>query len=207
MGKYYNNRLFKAWASMPSQSAITAGWNARQIAAANSRRISQLSKQVRRNTSETKCVQNSWISSTLADGAATVIELTSIAQGDDSFHRDGNVIHITGIDIRGHIVDRHLDIYFILAPNGATPNYGSFMNRQGGFLYSTERNNFKVIKWIHNFNGNGDISFSRKLNIPVYYNGSASGNGVRNRMYLVIKNDTGFTSGGQLVTQLWFKDK
>lgn len=216
MPKYRNNRLFKAWASMPSQSAITSSWNARQIAAANSRRIAKLSKQVYRNMGEMKVKHVSLISSTMPNASTVVQELTLIAQGDDCFDREANHVFVKGLKIRGITSNPNLDVYVVLSKNGTAPSYGDYQNRVGGFLYAPRRNEFTVLATIRPNNStlaypagafyNCNVNFNMKFNTSTYYNGSASGNGVRNKIYLVIKNDTGSVQGYELCSELYFRD-
>lgn len=213
--KYTNNRFYKAWASMPAQADITRSWNARQIAAANASKIRTLSKQVYRNRGELKVKHNQMVSTTMPNASAATLELTLVEQGDDIYHREGNHIYCKGFNINMLCSAHDIDAYVVLSKNGTTPSYGDFQNRVGGFLYATQRSEFVVLGTLRT---NGTFSFTpgdtiasqrsirKKIHIPTFYNGVASGTGVRNRIFILVKNDTGVVQGYTVTVELFFRD-
>lgn len=211
-----NNRLFNAWNSMPYQADITRAWNAKQIAAANSTKIKSLSKQVYRNRGELKVKHGTITTTTMPTATASTVELTLIQQGSDVYQREGNHIYVKGFNISGFVTEGGMDVYVVLSKNGAVPSYGQFQNRVGGFLYANDRSEFTVLAtWKNTSFTNyttGDnfiqyIRMSRRINLSTWYNGPATGNGVRNRIFLLVKNDTGATQGYQLNCELFYRDK
>lgn len=202
---------------MPAQADITRAWNAKQIAAANASKIKTLSRQVYRNRGELKCKHNQMLSTTMPNGTASTLELTLVEQGDDVYQRTGNHIYIKGFNISGYVQHPNADIYVVLSKNGTTPSYGDFQNRVGGFLYATQRSEFVVLATItprttflsipSGATFNSTVRYGKRVNVSTFYNGVASGTGVRNRIFLVVKNDSGTVLSFGLNVELFFRDK
>ena len=155
------------------------------------------------------------VSSTMPDASAATLELTLVEQGDDVYHRHANHIYCKGCNISGYVQHPNADVYLVLSKNGTVPSYGDFQNRVGGFLYATQRSEFVVLGTLAPKNTflagtasgfNNTVRFSKRFNISTFYNGTASGTGVRNRIYLVVKNDTGGVLSYGLNCELFFRD-
>lgn len=202
---------------MPYQADITKAYNSKLLAISNAKKIQSLSTQVYRNRGELKVKHGSVTSASMTTGSLGVLEMTLIAQGNDVYDRDGNHINCFGCNVSGYISNPLADVYIVLSKNGVVPSYGDFQNTVGGFLYAPQREEFRVLGIVKNFNsthiaptssGATTPIFTKKtFRIPTYYNGSAAGNGVRNRIYLVIKNDTGSTIDHSLNVELYFRDR
>lgn len=206
----FRRKFNNAYNSMPYQADITKAYNAKLLASHNAKNIERLSRQVRRNTPELKCVHNHIDNTAIVSGAAAVKEITLIGQGNDVYQREGNHISLVGLNVRGYKTGDNIDVYIVLSRNGVVPSYGDFLNFPKGYLYTNQREEFRVLAYLHNYGGGSAPGFEKHLklrNIPVYYNGTATGNGVRNRLYVLIKNDTGAVGGGAVFCELYFRDR
>lgn len=201
---------------MPYQADITRAYNTKLLAAHNAKNIQRLSRQVRQNRGELKCVHNDHFAATQADSTISYKEFTLVEQGTNNYQRDGNHMVVTSLRLRGYVSSPHIDVYVVLAKNGITPSYGDFQPFSGGFVYTSGRNDFKVLAYVRNYSAvptsimtsiplSRTIKFRKGLN--VWYNGSATGNGVRNKIFLVVKNNTGAVCNTGFTMELNFRDR
>lgn len=202
---------------MPYQSDITASWNARQIALANSRKITTLTRRVKKAEGELKCyhIDASFEgASSVPNAAIGFQEVSLISQGDGAHQRDGNVCHIKSITVRGFMSAPHLDVYLVQSLNGQTPQYSNYTAAPYGYLLTDQRYEFRVLKYLKNWGTGWDAPSSyplqhttayRVLNIPIYFQGTST-QGIRNTLYLVVKNNTGALQSARFQIEVKFKD-
>jgi len=148
-------------------------------------------------------------SGAIADMAASTVELTAIAQGNDVNERTGNHIKLLRVDVRGDVGDNNLDYYIIQCHTTAAPIYGNFNAQQGGAI-STIDNNTKFTEWKYmsgyKLKDTGRLMHRFKYGIKAKYNGTATSNCVDNRIYLFIKNNTGASHSPNFTVRVWFSD-
>lgn len=145
----------------------------------------------------------------VVDNTVKVVELSGIAEGNGPDQREGNHIKITRVEIRGYMATA-MDAYIIQGHTTTVPAYADFNAVAGGAL-APINNNTKFTEWKY-FSG---IQMSNNLRsyyvrfpygLKCKYNGTASTNCVDNRLFLVIKNETGFDDLAELTVRVWYLD-
>lgn len=173
----------------------------------NSTKIKYLARRVRNNSPELKQLNLTADVQALADGAVHVEELTAIAEGDGSDNREGLRALIKGINIRVHTTNRNADIYIIKSDGVNVPNYGDFHGVIGGHLKRTSDSVFHEIAHLHNYGSiNERVKYNKrfKYSMSVRYTGAASTTATFNKLYLVIKNDTGASLNYSFSSKTYF---
>jgi len=174
-----------------------------------SKRVKRLETVQRQRKPEMKYVLHSISTAALADASVITTELTSIAQGNAADEREGNHVKFVRVEVRGYM-DSKLDGYLIQCHTTTAPAYANFNGVAGGALAVID-NNTKFTEWKH-FTGStltniyDRISQRFRFGFKAKYNGTAATNCVDNRLYLVIKNNTGAAGEVRLTIRCWYTD-
>lgn len=173
------------------------------------KRLKRVENQVRRNKPETKYKQFALTQSTFADGTIELVELTNFAQGDDVSEREGNHVTIRRVEVRGYLGFGFLHGYIVQGHTTTLPTYATFQNVDGGSIVPIE-NNTRFTEWLY-FNSQklydkASIVQTFKYGLKAKYNGSLGTSCVDNRLWLVVKNDTGSAESVRLSVRVWYTD-
>ena len=157
---------------------------------------------------------NGGVQGSLATGGITVIEVTDIAQGDTSFTRDGVLIKMHRIEYTAFAVIAStvnpaagVDAYLVSSKGSDAPTYGDFVAFVGGTLNQNE-----FVTWrqhcVGDMENQGVIQHAYSFQFPmkVHYGGSTGTSGIRNRVWLVVKNNIASTVNVQLSYRGWYTD-
>ncbi|WP_219929644.1 hypothetical protein, partial [Achromobacter pulmonis] len=144
--------------------------------------------------------------SALADAAISLTELTAIAQGDGVADREGASIRVHRIEVCGSTNRDATDLYFVSPKMNNAPTYGDFLSVTGGFV-----NRDAFILWWKQITsttgGNStDAAYSFRFPMKIHYSGSSSTSGQRNRIWFVVKNDTGGAISFEYALRIWYTD-
>lgn len=179
-----------------------------KAAAPLAKRVKTLEYKVAARTPETK-MQILSFSGTIADGAAQVLEFTAVAEGTGANERLGNKIRILRIETRGDLGADNVDMYFIQCHTTTAPAYANFASYQGGHI-TIDSTNTRFTEWNYTngrkFSDNAGMRRVFTLGMNSKFNGSASTSCVDNRLFVVVKNDTGSTQTCEFVGRMWFTD-
>ena len=143
----------------------------------------------------------------LADGNISLTELTAIAQGDGVADREGAEIRVSKIEFCGSTNTAGVDIYFISPKMNNAPAYGDFQSVTGGYANADAFMTWH--KTISDKNGGLSSNGYHKFRYPlkIHYSGSASTGGQRNRIWMVVKNDTGAAISHEYAARIWYSDQ
>lgn len=171
--------------------------------------LSALRRQVRLNRGELK--EKSFYGSVSPIAAsATVIELTQIPHGDNFNERIGQHIKLMGYKVRCSNGNSVMDDYIILSPTGQVPTYASFNPYVDSHLTRVaNHHDFKELKFMKNNHGSGYVHTTRRFKngMPVTYSTDSDLSCIRNRLFLVMKNDGTSTHNVQYNVVVYYYDK
>lgn len=159
---------------------------------------------------EMKMQDFNYVNATLADGAlATIVELTAIAEGTGVNERIGNRIKIHRIEVRGTLGAENVDAYIIQGHTTTAPVYANFYAYQGSHLLADDSHT-KFTEWRY-INGRTFIDRSGlrhrfPIGYTAKYNANLSTSCVDNRLWFVVKNDTGAAVSVEYSLRVWFTD-
>lgn len=170
------------------------------------KRLRRIERQVYRNRPEMKHRDVTLTSAALADGSINLTELTAIAQGDGVADRDGAVIRVFRVEACGRVNTSGVDVYFVTPKMNNAPTYGDFQSVTGGFC-----NADSFVTWYKHItdckqNSSSQFFYKFKYPIKIHYAGSASTAGQRNRVWFVVKNDTGGAVAFEFALRIWYTD-
>lgn len=201
-------------ATMPVTSAKyrIAGMKARDAPYTVAERLSRLETLTKRNTPETK-QSHVTISTTVAAGAASVFDLTNLAQGSLENQRDGNALYVTGLHVRIYVGSTVPDVLVTVSPHGILPILSSFTNIRPVIIAQAATDDVKELRYIRNFNATAsndgwraDYKVRFKKPILVKYGSSTSGDVAQNRICLNIINAGTTAHTYSFNTVLYFRD-
>lgn len=177
-----------------------------EAAAPLAKRMRRVERIQRMRRPEMKHRDTTLVGSLVADGSIGLTELTAIAQGDGVADREGASIRVYRIEVRGITSVAGTDFYFVSPKMNNAPTYGDFQSVPGGFI---NRDAFTLwYKKIIGLQGNFVIDgyFRFRFPMKVHYSGSASTAGQRNRIWAVVKNDTGGNINYEFALRIWYTD-
>lgn len=174
------------------------------------RKVAALDRKVRQNRGEQKIKQISAQGTLFPNNSILQFELTSISSGDGIADRDGFQISVDSIRVRGHSSSNKVDWYLIQVVNDSILIYSDFAGVIGGGIDSNHKHEFKELKYFRSFNTtSGNVQTFHKFKFPltVSYN-ATSATPVRNRIFLVLKNNTGAqVSNYDYFAEMLYRDK
>ena len=148
------------------------------------------------------------------NGAVALIELSAIAEGDEGYARDGlqvklhRVFYTAACYLAGTTNPvAGLDAYLVSVKDTSTPVYADFVAARGGTI---NKNTF--VTWHQHITGgeqnNAIVQNSHSFQFPMklHFDGPASTTCIKNKTYLVIKNNTGSTVDYHLSYRIWYTD-
>lgn len=150
------------------------------------------------------------IPATTAATQVSVVELTSIAQGDNITAREGNKISVKNVEVKGQF-NWDVDVYLIKSYGSFVPTYGTFSTAAYGTFIHPDNLNTKVKQLAYYCNQvmpSGDQFMYRKtkVNCIACYDGSSATNCTRNRLHLVIVNPTGAVKNNKGQVMITYTD-
>jgi len=152
-------------------------------------------------------------SETKLNGTVKVYEVTDIAAGDEGYARDGLQIklHRVFYTITAYATGTQnpvagVDAYLITSKNDTAPAYGDFISYIGGTVNKNEFSTWK--QHVIGGDNHGIIQGSHHFQFPmkIHFSGNASTSCLRNRTYIVVKNNTGASVDVQIASRVWFTD-
>lgn len=133
---------------------------------------------------------------TTTAGSVSIVELTSISQGDNVSAREGNKIKVLRVELRGNF-NENGDVFLVQSYGSFVPTFGSFSSTSVGCFILPDNLNTKIKQVAYYRNTIQGLSQpfiwkSTKMNTTVCYDGSVSTNCTRNRLHIVIVNSKTF---------------
>lgn len=177
--------------------------------AKNAKRIKSLARQVNINKGEVKFINFKEVAQ-ITNGNATVIDITAIPEGTSWEERINNEIRVKRVSIIGHVGHQDVDLFLIQSKNATPVTYANFVSCIGGELYyPTYKENFIV--WKHHlktFGANSNINFRKNFAYPiqVQYNAATATACTRNKLLLVLKNNSGANVTPSLYVKVEYYD-
>jgi hypothetical protein len=156
-------------------------------------KVAKLQKQVTYNKPELKWKSVSF-SGTATNASILVSEVTSMAQGLLTSNRTGSDIKavkskFTIVSNTNTSVSPGLDVYLVTTTNGSQPVYADFPAFMGAIPGPFT---LKVLRhFITKSDDNRVFNFKWRTPQTVHYAGPTAADAVKNRTFLVIKNNTG----------------
>lgn len=170
-------------------------------------RVRRVERIQRMNKPEMKHRDTTLTAAALADGNITLTELTAIAQGSGVADREGASIRIHRVEMRGLTDTSGTDLYLVSPKMNNAPTYGDFQGVTGGFI---NRDAF-IMWWKQISDTHGGLATDAfkafKYPMKVHYSGAASTGGQRNRIWYVVKNDTGGPIAVEYALRIWYTDQ
>lgn len=189
-----------------------AGMKPRDTPFTVSERLKRLETLTKRNTPETK-QSHVTISTTIASGAASVFDLTNLAQGSLENQRDGNAIYVTGLHVRIYVASTVPDVIVSVSPHGILPTVASFTNIRPVIIAQSATDDVKELRYIRNYNATAsndgwraDYKIKFKKPILVKYTSATPGDVAQNRLCLNIVNAGTTAHTYSFNTVLYFRD-
>ena len=151
---------------------------------------------------------------TNADQTIRALDITEIAQGDGGFSRDGNQIKLHRVFYTVTAKENGtvnplagVDVYLITGKDSTVPAYGDFVALPGGTINKNEFSTWKQ-HVIGGGDNNGVVQDSHHFTYPmkVHYSGADADSAIKNRTWLVLKNNTATTAAVQLSFRIWYTD-
>ena len=146
----------------------------------------------------------------VAAGAAVVLNLTNVLQGDGADDRSGTQIRAYRAELRGTCA-AGIDIYLIQGHGATAPVSADFPGSCGSYI-SDAKNNSVFTEWGHTSSGGVNSSVDGRFKLVrnfrgmrVRYNGNTA-QPVYNAIYVVIRNGTGAALDYNLGGILWFTE-
>jgi len=178
-----------------------------------SNEISKIKRTLAERKPEMKAQGNATTGSCL-NGAIAQIELSAIAEGDEGYARDGlqvklhRIFYTASCYLSGTTNPvAGLDAYLVSVKDTSTPAYADFVAARGGTI---NKNTF--ITWHQHITGgeqnNAVIQNAHSFQYPMklHFDGPASTTCIKNKTYLIIKNNTGSTVDYHLSYRIWYTD-
>ena len=172
------------------------------------KRVKHVEAQVKKNRPEMKSNAYTKVSAAVGTGAVGVWELSALSQGEEASKRVGNVCRLYRLEVRGQ-VDPLLDCYIIQSKNATVPAVANFGLGPGGFV-DDDNNNF--VEWKH-FRVRPDQATNCPFKVVQFFrNGytlefaGAAGSPLRNRLYFVVRNNSGASLNYAISYKLWYTD-
>lgn len=173
----------------------------------NSKDIKVMKRQVYQNRGELKVKQ---VANTLTSTAGTLnaIDVTAIAQGDDTGDRDGRRVHVVGWTIRGKTSNRDVSPIVVLSKAGIPPAFSNFTSTINGLLTPAAKAEFQELQYLLPKQNTNHFYFTKryKRGIQVYYSGSAAATGVRNTIYLCFHNGSTGSGAVEYTINVYYRD-
>jgi len=147
------------------------------------------------------------------NGTAMVYEVTNLSQGNEGFGRDGLQVkfHRIFYSVVAYATGTQqpvagVDVYLVTGKNDTAPAYGDFIAYPGGTVNKAEYSTWK--QHIIGGENNGCVQAAHHFQYPmkIHYIGSASTSCIRNRTYIVVKNNTGVSVDIKVSSRVWFTD-
>lgn len=180
------------------------------------KRLKTVERKARFNTPELKVKTYTYNGSTVTggtavtDGAASAIEITTVAQGTGVDDRIGDQIRIHKIEVRG-IMDPNLDFYIFKCSTTSLPAIANFGTQMGAYVLASEGNKFH--EYIHyrnlySFGSTNGMKITKKFSngLLVKYNAGTSGSCVYNKLCYVVLNHSGAARNCNFSVRVWYTD-
>lgn len=153
-----------------------------------------------------------YIAGAVSTGSIAYVDITNISQGDSFDTRDGRLIKLHRVEVRGGTTSSSTiytgyDVLLQTSKDNSTPAYADYLPVMGSYPELT-----KATVWRHQICGGGGsdsmINFVKSFKYPmkIHYDGSAGSNIIRNRTFVVVKNDVGAAGAMSIFIRVWFTD-
>lgn len=173
-------------------------------------KVYKLEKKVNSTLPEIKTNEDYADDFTIGAGTAQITDLTQIGAGTSNSQRTGNVIHVTGIDLRCHVSTQRVIQALVLAPHGTTADVLTYNTCRDGHIDQLKDEDFKELALLKNYQSTVQhVHYTRRFNPPirVEFSTNASTTGVKNRIFLIQKNIDGLANHtGSYSYKLYFRD-
>jgi len=146
-------------------------------------------------------------------GTIKVQEITDIAAGDEAYARDGLQIKLHRIfyTVTAYANGTQnpvpgVDVFLITGKSDRVPVYADFIAQIGGTINKNEYTTWK--QHVIGGDNHGIVQDAHHFQYPmkVYFSSNSSTSSLRNKTYLVVKNNTGVSVDVNISSRLWFSD-
>lgn len=166
-------------------------------------KLNRMQRQINANKPEIKHINHhNTLISTLGSLTVNAIDLGNIGFGDSVSSRTGNLITITGIDIRCYINNSLMNAYLLYAPAGNVPTNASFEQVWGGHLLPDSGTTFTEIALLDGTVDNFHLRFKKRMRLKIKYQGANS----LNRLWLVFRNADAVAHDYAYSAKVYFSD-
>jgi len=152
-------------------------------------------------------------SETKLNGTVKVYEISDIAAGDEGYARDGlqvklhRVFYTVSALVNGtQNPAAGTDVYLVTSKDAVPPVYADFIAYIGGTINKAQFSTWK--QSVIGSDNHGIVQEHHSFQFPMklQYAGSAASACVKNRTYIVVKNNTGSSVDVQISSRIWFTD-
>lgn len=176
-----------------------------------SKRLKRVERLQRERKPEMKYKDYALTNATFNTGSIIFSDLTAIGEGDSRDDRTGRLIKFHRVEFRGGPksgsgVGTGFDVYLTTSRNATLPVYGDYGGRLGGFATADDMHVWEYHLTGSNQDPNLHFAYSWKYPMKIHYEGAGTTQCVRNRTFLVIKNDVGATADFAGSIRIWYTD-
>jgi len=150
---------------------------------------------------------------TKLNNTVEIQEITDIAAGDEGYARDGLQIklHRVFYTVSAKVASTvnpcaGVDVYLITSKTETAPVYADFIAYIGGTANKAEFTTWKQSVLGSENQGVVQDAHSFQFPMKIHYSGSASTACIKNRTWIVVKNNTGSSVDVQMTHRCWFTD-
>jgi len=152
-------------------------------------------------------------SETKLNGTVKVYEISDIAAGDEGYARDGLQVklHRVFYTVSAKVASTTgpcagVDVYLITSKDAVAPVYADFIAYIGGTVNKAQFSTWKQSCLGAGNDGIVQEHHSFQYPMKLQYAGSAATACIKNRTYIVVKNNTGGSVDVQIASRIWFTD-